>query len=41
MVRNSKIPNAVIDAIMKIADKDENDSISLDEFTNLMRNSAL
>jgi hypothetical protein len=25
---------------MKLGDKDENDSISLDEFTNLMRNAA-
>ena len=38
---DSKIPNAIIDAIIKQVDKNGDGEISLQEFQDLMRNAAL
>jgi Ca2+-binding EF-hand superfamily protein len=38
---DSKIPNAVIDAIIKQVDENGDGQISLEEFTHLMRNASL
>jgi len=37
----SKIPNAIIDSIIKQVDKNGDGEISLQEFQDLMRNAAL
>lgn len=37
----SKIPNAVIDAVIKQVDSNGDGQISLEEFTTLMRNATL